>query len=382
MIIDKSIENQQKFDHTFDWHTAGWTGKGITVWDVEGLNDHGKMTRSRILDAAPEARVLNVCHTMKTANGRLESECVFIDDEHSVSADEFIRENHITILSHSHGGKGDKKPDVVTLYSELKEKYNLALFNSAGNDGSKGVQGGALPESISIYVGACVPFKGKFDDIRMANYSSQGDEFEEVDFSTFVGKSGWNGTSFSTPYLAGIAALLQQRYGLDMTQEEMYAYFKMCAKPIDAGHPSDVEGYDYWSGWGIPILPSVDKRYVVMEIGRKAFKVDGAWTEMDTAPFIEKQRTFVPIAFAAIALGAQVYWNEAGRKVTILKGGKTVEMSIGSRKYMVDGEERVMDVAPFIKDQRTFVPIAFAALALDCKVAWVASERKVLILEQ
>ena len=61
-----------------------------------------------------------------------------------------------------------------------------------------------------------------------------------------------------------------------------------------------------------------------MEIGRKAFKIDGAWTEMDTAPFIEKQRTFVPIAFAALALGAQVSWDNDDKKVTIVKGNKTV----------------------------------------------------------
>ena len=57
-------------------------------------------------------------------------------------------------------------------------------------------------------------------------------------------------------------------------------------------------------------------------------------------------------------------------------------MVIGSRKYTVNGKEQMMDVAPFIKDQRTFVPIAFAALALDCKVAWVPEDKKVLILEQ
>jgi hypothetical protein len=380
--MDDYVRDQKHFDRTLEWNEAGWNGAGVTVWDCEGMTSHGQMTRQRILDAAPKANVLNYCHCKMFKGLDLMIEFVQLDDETKVSADEFIKRNHVSILSHSHSGNGDKRQPVIDLYAYLKSKYNLALFNSAGNDGSEGVQGGAMPESLSIYVGAAIAFKHNFDDIRMANYSSLGDEYEEVDFSHFVGKAGWNGTSFSTPYLAGIAALLQQRYGFDTTQAEMYAYFKMISRPIASGHPSvEDPSYDYWSGWGMPILPPVDKKYVVMQIGKKAFKADGVWTDMDTAPFIEKQRTFVPIAFAALALGAKVTWDEKNRRVTVVKGSRRLEMTIGSRSYMVNGKPYTMDVAPFIKDQRTFVPIAFVALALDCKVSWVPEDRKVLILE-
>ncbi len=379
--MDDYVRDQKHYDRTLEWNEAGWDGKGVTVWDLEPLNNHGTMTMQRIIDAAPKVKVLNYGLSMVTKNREIVYEHVELEDGTKLSSDEFVKSNHITILSHSHSGKNNNRQPIIDLYSNLKEKYNVALFNSAGNDGSTGVQGGAIPESLAIYVGAAIAMNHDFDKIQMAGYSSLGDEFEEVDFTHFVGPSGWSGTSFSCPYLAGIAALLQQRYGFDTTQDEIYSYFKMISKPINTGHPSDTPGYDYWSGWGIPILPHVDKRYVVMEIGRKAYKVDGVWTEMDTAPFIEKQRTYVPIAFAALALGAEVLWDDDNDKVTITKGTKKVEMYIGKRSYLVNGKPYTMDVAPFIKDRRTFVPIAFAALALGCKVAWVASERKVQILE-
>ncbi len=379
--MDDYVRDQKHYDRTLEWNEAGWDGKGVTVWDLEPLNNHGTMTMQRIIDAAPKVKVLNYGLSMVTKNREIVYEHVELEDGTKLSSDEFVKSNHITILSHSHSGKNNNRQPIIDLYSNLKEKYNVALFNSAGNDGSTGVQGGAIPESLAIYVGAAIAMNHDFDKIQMAGYSSLGDEFEEVDFTHFVGPSGWSGTSFSCPYLAGIAALLQQRYGFDTTQDEIYSYFKMISKPINTGHPSDTPGYDYWSGWGIPILPHVDKRYVVMEIGRKAYKVDGVWTETDTAPFIEKQRTYVPIAFAALALGAEVLWDDDNDKVTITKGTKKVEMYIGKRSYLVNGKPYTMDVAPFIKDRRTFVPIAFAALALGCKVAWVASERKVQILE-
>lgn len=386
--MNEYVQKQKEYDRTKEWNDAGWDGTGVTVWNMEGLGapentaSHGKKTQTRILDAAPGANVITKAHIMKCSWSDFEYEYVELDDGTKASADEFIRDNHVTILTQSREGKGDGQQSLVDLYSGLKNKYNLSLFNSAGNDGGYGVKGGALPQSLAMYIGAAIAYAHDFNNIQMAYYSSLGDEFEEVDFTHFVGPSEWNGTSFSSPYMAGIAALLQQRYGFDMTQEEMYAYFKMIARPIPAKHPSETEGYDYLSGWGMPILPHVDKRYVVMEIGRNTLKVDSAWMEMDTAPFIEKQRTFVPIAFAAEALGAQVYWDGEKRKVTILKGDKTVEMFIGSRSYLVNGKPFTMDVAPFIKNSRTFVPIAFAATALDCSVAWVANEKKVLILER
>lgn len=375
--MNDTIKQQNDYTGVTAWHEAGFTGKGINVWDREGMSEHGQGTHRRVLEAAPDANVINATHNMQISKGVILKDAVQ-DGSIMLSADAFIKAHDINIITCSLGGKGNRERAMVDLFGGLRRKYNLTMFNSAGNDGSDGVKGGSLPESEAMYVGACMAFKNNYDDLRMWNYSSIGDEEDEVDFSTFTG--GLNGTSFSTPYLAGMAALLLGRYGTDMTSAEVYQYFKMISRPIDTGHPYK-DGYDLWSGYGVPILPDPSRKLVRMTIGSKFYKVDGETRTMDTAPSIYQQRTFVPIAFIALALGASVRWNAQEQEVTISKGGRIVSMTIGRKEYMLNGKPYTMDTAPFIRDQRTQVPLAFAALALGCKVAWVESERKVMILE-
>ena len=375
--MNETVKQQNDFTGVTAWNEAGFTGRGINVWNREGMSEHGQGTHRRVLEAAPDANVINATHNMSISKGVILKDAVQ-DGALNLSADAFIKAHDINIITCSLGGKGNREQAMVDLFGGLRRKYNLTMFNSAGNDGSDGVKGGSLPESEAMYVGACMAFKNNYNDLRMWQYSSIGDEEDEVDFSTFTG--GLNGTSFSTPYLAGMAALLLGRYGTDMTSAEVYQYFKMISRPIDTGHPVK-DGYDLWSGYGIPILPDPNKRLVRMTIGSKFYKVDGETRTMDTAPFIYQQRTFVPIAFIALALGASVRWNPQEQEVIISKGGRILSMCIGRREYMLNGKPYTMDTAPFIKDQRTQVPLSFIALALGCKVAWVESQKKVLVLE-
>ena len=81
-------------------------------------------------------------------------------------------------------------------------------------------------------------------------------------------------------------------------------------------------------------------------------------------------------------MGAKVTWNNDAREVTISKNGKILSMFIDKKEYVINGKPFIMDTAPFITNRRTCVPLAFVALALDCKVAWVPEDRKVLVLEQ
>ncbi|WP_338835903.1 copper amine oxidase N-terminal domain-containing protein [Neomoorella thermoacetica] len=88
-------------------------------------------------------------------------------------------------------------------------------------------------------------------------------------------------------------------------------------------------------------------------------------------PFVDANgRTQFPIRFVAESLGYQVDWNDKEQKVTLTKNGHTVVMTIGSKAYTVDGVTKYMDTEPFLQADRTFVPLRFVAEGLGYIVTW------------
>ncbi|MGB9848809.1 MAG: copper amine oxidase N-terminal domain-containing protein [Moorellaceae bacterium] len=97
-------------------------------------------------------------------------------------------------------------------------------------------------------------------------------------------------------------------------------------------------------------------------------------------PFVDANgRTQFPIRFIAESLGYQVDWSDKDQKVTLTKNGHTVVMTIGSKAYTVDGATKYMDTEPFLQADRTFVPLRFVAEGLGYEVGWRASHNFVYI---
>ncbi|MEW5921549.1 MAG: exo-beta-N-acetylmuramidase NamZ domain-containing protein [Bacillota bacterium] len=102
--------------------------------------------------------------------------------------------------------------------------------------------------------------------------------------------------------------------------------------------------------------------------------VDGVPLGGDLEPFIDEQnRIMVPLRAVSEALGAQVRWEAQTRRVIINRGATVLHFTVGSPVVLVNGQEKLMDTIPQIKNSRTVVPLRFAAEYLGATVDWNGS---------
>lgn len=94
--------------------------------------------------------------------------------------------------------------------------------------------------------------------------------------------------------------------------------------------------------------------------------------EFDAKPFIDgNNRTLVPVRAVSEMLDCNVEWSQETQTVTIIRGEKVITIVIGEDLLMMNSEKIQMDTKAIIKDERTFIPVRFAAEALGLTVNWV-----------
>lgn len=106
------------------------------------------------------------------------------------------------------------------------------------------------------------------------------------------------------------------------------------------------------------------------------------WVDKDNKevrPYIKDDRTLIPLRYIAEELKCKVEYKEDTREIFIENGRTKLVFQIGSTTYTNDGLKKTMDVAPEITQDRTFVPLRAVAEALNCDVQWLAPQRMVIV---
>jgi len=100
------------------------------------------------------------------------------------------------------------------------------------------------------------------------------------------------------------------------------------------------------------------------------------WWFVASRAVASARRLLVPAAKLMEALGGECAAGEDGQAVTLTPPeGPAIQMRAGSPVALVGGEERTMDVAPEVIEGELWVPLRFAAEALGHAIEWEAAPR-------
>ncbi len=126
------------------------------------------------------------------------------------------------------------------------------------------------------------------------------------------------------------------------------------------------------------------KQFILMTLDDPYMSVNGVREEIDpgrgTTPLILNSRTMVPIRAIVEAMDGRVAWNDSTRKITLNYKNQAVVMTLNEKSITVNGSSKTIDVAPTVINSRTMVPIRFAAENLGCEVDWINSTRQIVIV--
>ena len=275
------------------FHDLGYKGKGIVIASREKeTTSHGSKVADILKQVCPEADILySIDYKKDTADFDIYTTSLsFASDSLAVSenkAKELVEQNKFLVCA-----VGNESEDSATAIS--KNKY----FKS---------------------IGACHLINEK---AKRATYSSITDDIDYMCLSNLentLSNKRLQGTSFAAPLFAGMLALYQcymlQKIGRKLTYSELEEFVNNNLIDLEE------EGFDSKTGNGLFILPEIEeeKMKIKLKIGSKIAVVNGREVEMDVAPLILENRTFVPVRFVSEVLGFQVNWNEKDREVTIEK---------------------------------------------------------------
>lgn len=100
-------------------------------------------------------------------------------------------------------------------------------------------------------------------------------------------------------------------------------------------------------------------------------------------------RTLLPLRAALVCLGVpddneHIKWNAKKNSVTVVNGGKTIYLKLGSKTAYINGAAFVLDAAPirYSRNRSVYIPVRFIPNAVDKEVVWDGETRSVLIRDR
>lgn len=164
--------------------------------------------------------------------------------------------------------------------------------------------------------------------------------------------------------------------------------------------PEGIERYNDGDGFSVKVTGLYDKtgaqkeieysveffkleNIIVLYPDNKYLYINNVMEELDpgkgTKPVIVKDRLMLPIRLLVEKLGGSVEWASQENAAYIKLNDKSIKVTIGSNKALVNDVTKELDVEPQIINERTMLPLRFIIENLGYEVKWDDTKRSVTI---
>lgn len=144
--------------------------------------------------------------------------------------------------------------------------------------------------------------------------------------------------------------------------------------------------------FAILILPALTSNVIAVSeenvnasftVGDTKYYISDQECVMDVAPYVKDGRTFLPLRFAANAVGISnenISWDPQTKLVTLKKNDLILEFQVDSNTMKQNNSVIDMDVKPEVQSGRVMLPIRWLAQSLGLNTAYNPSTRTVNIV--
>ncbi len=152
------------------------------------------------------------------------------------------------------------------------------------------------------------------------------------------------------------------------------------------------EGNDILQAEEIPVEPEEgetqliqelpNQREMILQLDSTLAWINGEEYTLTARPEVIEGRTYLPLRFMAdMLLEAGVDWNPEAKKVTIIKDGIMVEVTIGKQEAHINGDQIQIENTPIIIDSMTYLPLRTTADLFDIQTDYDELTRSITLIK-
>lgn len=117
---------------------------------------------------------------------------------------------------------------------------------------------------------------------------------------------------------------------------------------------------------------------VILTLNSKTAFVNGSKEELLNAPIVVDGSTFLPLRFVVDEIvGGEVVWNQDTQTVTVTKGEQEIVLTVDSNVTMVNGISTTLEVAPFVTNGTTMLPLRFISESFEIETLYDSKTKQI-----